>query len=190
MKRKRRGEYGYISYRKKTDMMWTLLMTVIGILIFVIGLFLNDMSNKNVFTIFGILMVLPAAKFLTTFIVVFPFKTPDAALHEKMESLCKKKENVALLSDLVITSPEKVMNLDFVVITENAVFGYTKLGKEKAEYMKNYLQKWIANQVDGCKVNIYTEEKKFLSNVNKIESKGTEPEKKESIKSQIRTLII
>ena len=44
-----RGELGYLEYKKKKAVLGTVAMAVIGFAIFIIGLFLNKMSNKNIF---------------------------------------------------------------------------------------------------------------------------------------------
>lgn len=72
---KKRGEYGYIAARKKKTLLGTIIIALIGVAIFLVGLFLNKMSNRNLFTIIAVLAVLPAAKQLVAFIVLFPFKT-------------------------------------------------------------------------------------------------------------------
>ena len=42
-----RGELGYLEYKKKKAVLGTVAMAVIGLAIFIIGLFLNKMSNKK-----------------------------------------------------------------------------------------------------------------------------------------------
>ena len=61
---KKRGEYGYIAARKKKTLLGTIIIALIGVAIFLVGLFLNKMSNRNLFTIIAVLAVLPAAKHL------------------------------------------------------------------------------------------------------------------------------
>ena len=68
-----RGEFGYIRTRKRRALTGTLLMAVIGIAVFVVGLLLNKMSNRNIFTVIAILFVLPGAKNLVALIVTFPY---------------------------------------------------------------------------------------------------------------------
>ena len=70
-----RGELGYLEYKKKKAVLGTVAMAVIGLAIFIIGLFLNKMSNKNIFTVVAVLFALPAAKFLVAYIVAFPYHT-------------------------------------------------------------------------------------------------------------------
>lgn len=44
---KKRGEYGYIAARKKKTLLGTIIIALIGVAIFLVGLFLNKMSNRN-----------------------------------------------------------------------------------------------------------------------------------------------
>ena len=70
------------------------------------------MSNRNIFTVVAVLFALPGAKFLVAFIVAFPYHTVGK------NSMTKSKPHhfggMELYTDLVITSSEKVMSLDFV----------------------------------------------------------------------------
>ena len=66
---------GYIEAKKKRSILLTLLMALLGIVVFLVGFFLNEMSNRNIFTVAAILFVLPGAKFLVGFIVVFPYRS-------------------------------------------------------------------------------------------------------------------
>ena len=57
-----RGELGYLEYKKKKAVLGTVAMAVIGFAIFIIGLFLNKMSNKNIFTVVAVLFALPRSE--------------------------------------------------------------------------------------------------------------------------------
>ena len=47
----RKGSYGYIKNKRKKLMLWLILDIAVAVGIFVLGLFLNKFSNKNIFTI-------------------------------------------------------------------------------------------------------------------------------------------
>ena len=73
-----RGDFGYIKAKKKKSLTGTLCMAAIGVAIFLTGLFLNKMSNRNIFTVIAILFVLPGAKFLVAYIVTFHVPVPSS----------------------------------------------------------------------------------------------------------------
>ena len=86
MFKKTKGEYGYITKTKKYDIIKMLIYMAIALAIFVTGLILNNMSYSNVFTIIAILFVLPWAKILVEFIVMFPYKTPEKEDFKQVEA--------------------------------------------------------------------------------------------------------
>lgn len=186
MKKRRKTEYGYINYQKIRQLFMTFLMTAIGIFIYFLGCALNKGENTNVFTIIAILMVLPGAKFFVNFVVLFPYHTPDKKQYEELKS-CLQEKGV-LYSDLVITSKEKVMNLDFLIIQSGCVLGV--LGKKDQElpYIQKYLAQGVRNWASGYSVKIYKEYGEFKKGLGSL--KPREAESSEKAEEYLRSLIV
>ena len=70
----KKGSYGYIKNKRKKLILWLILDVVVAVGIFVLGLFLNKFSNKNIFTIIAMLFTLPGAKIFVSLVVIFPYK--------------------------------------------------------------------------------------------------------------------
>ncbi|WP_455715565.1 hypothetical protein [Anaerosporobacter sp.] len=167
-----KGTHGYIKYRKNKQLRDTIIIALVIIIIFVVGYLLNDNSKNNVFTILAILLVLPGAKLLVGYIVVAPYRTMD---DKKYEQVCKVlSPSVTMLSDLVITSPDKVMNLDCAIIDDHLVTAL--LGKEGQDisYIQTYLTRTIKNQGYNYEVKVLTDFSKYLSVAKTL---GTSKEK-------------
>ena len=81
-----RGNYGYLKQKKQGALTHTILMVLIGVAIFVVGLLLNKMEARNVFTIVAICMVLPAAKSFVSVIVLFPYKPMNEETKVRLDS--------------------------------------------------------------------------------------------------------
>lgn len=177
------GGFGYIKNRKRKYINKTLLFIGLGIFIFLIGYFLNEQSNRNVFTILAILMVLPGAKALVGYIVFHPFKSvskeryqsvyemvkanlPESkAIEETMIDTIMKEDVMNLYTDVVFTSPEKVMNLDFLVVSNSRMIGLVGSKKQKIEVLQDYMQKCMTGRKLPFGVKLYEDEKNFLSAV-------------------------
>ena len=86
-----KGSYGYLKSKKKDALVHTLLMTGIGVAIFIVGLLLNKMEVANIFTILAFLMVLPAAKALVTVIVLFPYASISQEKKSRHRDLGKRQ---------------------------------------------------------------------------------------------------
>lgn len=183
-----RGELGYLEYKKKRAIAGTIAMAVIGIIVFLVGYFLNDMSNRNIFTVVAVLFALPGAKFLVAYIVTFPYHTVGREEYDRVKK--HVGEGMELYTDLVITSPEKVMSLDFIAVGNNQVIGLTKDKKVEISYIRKYLTDGVANWGDNYKVKIVESEKLFLNELDGIKPVETDEEQEENVKSYIVSLIV
>lgn len=183
-----RGEFGYINTRKKKALIGTLLMVAIGVAVFLVGLFLNDMSKQNVFTVAAVLFVLPGAKFLVRFIVTFPFHSVEKERYDKVADVLP--EQMELYTDLVITSSEKVMHLDFAAVGNGQVIGLLGDGKQEISYVRKYLTTGVHNWGSDYKVKILDSEKTFLGELAKVEPCEVDEEEESNVKSYLLSLII
>ncbi len=185
-----RGEYGYLKDRKKKALSGTILMVLIGIAIFVTGLLLNKMEARNIFSVIAICMVMPAAKYFVSYVVLFPYKPMDTETKERLSSYAK--ENDTILYDVVFTSSEKVMHLDCIYVTGHQVIGYTSRKKDNLQIMTEYLKKEIKNRCIPYTVYIVAEEKQIKDRMKLRgeESAETSTEAKEEVLSMLRTFTV
>lgn len=185
-----RGQYGYLKEKKQNSLFGTLLMVVIGIAIFVTGLLLNKMEATNVFTVIAICMVMPAAKYFVSYIILFPYKPMDLETKQRLDSYAK--EGDTLLYDVVFTSSEKVMHLDCIYVTGHQVIGYTSRAKDKVQIMQDYLKKELKLRGISYAVFIATEEKQIKDRMKLRGEKAVEAnsEAKEEVLSMLRTFTV
>ena len=186
--RVKRGEYGYIRAKKRSSLIKTIIMAVVGIVIFLIGLFLNHMSNRNLFTVLAVLCVLPGAKFLVAFIVLFPHKTVSSEVYEKAKG--KLTDGMTLYADLVITSSEKVMHLDLLAVGNGQVIGLVAKDKQELPYIRKYLTGGVHNWGEEYKVKIVESEKTFFAELSGAAPAEVDEEEEKKVKSYILSLIV
>lgn len=180
MKRIERCEYGRINAEKRKNIIGALSMVAIGVAIFILGLCLNKFEKTNIFTVVAVLFVLPMARYLTTVIVLLPYKTPDKVLYEQVKSVVP--QGSILFSDYVFTSGERAMGMSFFALTGNELIGLAVSGKEKTEKMKEYLSAELKRRAIPGKVIIHKEQDKFLSALKKIDvATRTETEMQELV---------
>lgn len=156
-----RGSFGYIKKNKIRHLLWILLLLVIAVVMFITGLFLHKFDRANICTVLAVLMLLPAVKHLVAVIVMFPYRSVSKERYDAVNNIIT--ENTILMADMVITSPEKVMGLDYILITDNQVLGLAANKKQDVAYIENYLKTSIKeNGVNGYSVKIFDEEKQFI----------------------------
>ncbi len=185
-----RGEYGYLKQRKQKALSGTCLMVLIGVVIFAVGLLLNKMEATNLFTVIAVCMVMPAAKYFVSYVVLFPYKPMDAATKERLNSYAK--ENDTVLYDVVFTSTEKVMHLDCIYVTGHQIIGYTSRTKDKVQIIQEYFKKELKLRCISYAVYIATEEKQIK---DRMKLRGEETadintEAKEEVLSMLRTFTV
>ena len=170
MKKTNKFEKGYLSNRKQKLFINVALNIVAAVIIFIVGLFLNKMQPRNIFSVLALLFILPVGRSLATLFILLPFKELKNDKLVKVENSIKGKG--VLLYSPVFTSPEHVMYLDLIAVFKGRMLGYKeKMGtsvrneydyKKKTEAAANYIDKHLKNQGRGDKLVVYDDIEKFV----------------------------
>lgn len=188
MKRIERCEYGRIRDVKRRNVTGVLCMIAIGVAVFLLGLFLNKFDKRNIFTVVAVLFVLPMARYLSTLLVILPYKTPEKALYERVKEAMPRHS--VLLSDYLFSSSERVMGMSFLVLTGHELIGLTVSEKEKADKMTSYLTTELKRRAIPGKVTVYTEQEKFFAALKKTEKATLTEEEMRELFEFLRSLAI
>lgn len=188
MKKIERCEYGHIRAQKNKNLYGALLMIAIGVAIFILGLCLNKFESRNIFTVFAILFVLPMARYLCTWIVMLPYKTPEKEQYDKVKTVVP--EGSILFSDYLFTSGERAMGLSFFVLTGHKLIGLAARDKEKTEKITEYLSGELKKRGISGKVVVYKEEERFLSEVKNADTATRTEEEWTELKDFLRSLAV
>lgn len=185
-----RGEFGYLKQRKQKALFGTILMVLIGLAIFVIGLLLNKMEATNIFTVIAVCMVMPAAKYFVSYVVLFPYQPMNLESKERLDSYAR--EGDTMLYDVVFTSAEKVMHLDCIYVTGHQIIGYTSRAKDKVQVIQDYFKKELKLRCISYAVYIATEEKQVKERMKLRGEENAEAntEAKEEVLSMLRTFTV
>lgn len=186
--KRKKGEFGYIDMRKKRAFLGVILMMIIGVSIFILGLLLNKMSNRNIFTVIAVLFVLPGAKYLVRLIVLWPYRSVSRQKYDKVRE--KLVPGAVLYTDLVITSPEKIMHLDFAVVGNGQVLALLGNGKQELSYVRKYVTEGVRNWGNSYQVKIVESEKTFLADVASMAQKDMDEEEEAKVHSYLISLIV
>lgn len=182
-----KGQPGYIKARKTKYLIGSIAEFAIVIALLIIG-YTQTGTRLNWLTLFAILGCLPASKMLVEFITMAPHKGVDISICEELN---EKAPLLVKTYDMIITSKEKIMPVDVVVIYGNTVCGYTSSPKIDEAKCSRYLKEMLtANHYDKMTVKVFRDYKAFLSRaegmnnmaaVEKNESKRREKEIKRLI---------
>lgn len=176
MKRVQKGTPGFLDYKRKVEILRTIIYFGIVLLIFLLG-YSQTHTRLNMLTVVAVLGCLPASKALVGVISRFPY-------HSVKENLVKEVKAVTthltVGYDMIITSREKIMPIDCIVISGHTVFGYTHYSKVNVQEASRYIRSiLVENQFSNANVKILNQYKAFLvraeglNNIAAVEKKDT-----------------
>lgn len=185
-----KGEYGYLYGEKKKYTLRIIIYFLIAVAIFLTGLFLNKFSTRNIFTVAAILVVLPWARAVVGLVTLFPFQQTPKEEHDEVAA--RVGEGLRLYSDLVITSPEKVMGLQYMVKSTGCILGIASRENPDAKYIQGYLSKGVHNWCSDYQVKIYDKREKeaFLRAIPTLSQKELPEKEEENVSDYLRSLIV
>lgn len=170
MKKPEKGQYGYIDYTKKKLLIMSIISLASVLIIFFTGVLLYK-TNKSIFSIIAAVASLPAAKLITGYIVLKPYKSADMELFNLLTSMANENtEYKAIIgADLIISSTQKAMNIDLAYIINGKVICYTNHPKTDAKELEKYLKEIF--EKDGCQysqIKVFIDDKKYLKAIEGI----------------------
>ena len=165
-----KGSVGYIRNKKKKSILKTVLSFGIVFAIFFLGI--SQTGNRlNSLTIVSILGCLPASKSLVELIMLIPHRSVDV---DKIHSLKIKTNLLTKVYELVFTSEKHIMPVEYIVISDNIICGYTSKKKIDVDFFTKYLKQHLAaNDISNVKVVLYKEYSEFESYVSGLNSRTT-----------------
>ncbi len=169
-------EFGYIQKQKIFQSLMLLLFVAVGVGLFVTGLLITG-TRANIFTVLGILMVLPATKRIISLVVMVPRRSVDKDRYDRMRETVA--EEGILYTDYVFTSPDKIMSFDFLIIQNQNVMGILSEKKQEEAYILEYLQKGVDNQASGYQVKLFSSDAEFYKFYRRLTERSSKQERDE-----------
>ncbi len=166
MQKYKKGELGYLKYRKKLNFIKMAAAFLIVLAVLAAGFFATGTRN-NVATVAAIVLVLPAAKMAVGFFVLLPHKPADLRLFKLVE---ESAPSLGRGYDCIFSNSKKPIGIQAFVATDHAVCALTQEENADAALFESSVQDFLAN--DGLKANVtlYKEEKAFLKRIQGLET--------------------
>lgn len=168
IKLKSKGTLGYINNRKIVRSLLLLLEIALVAAIFITGYVVSG-RRENLFTVVAIVGVLPAAKSLIACIMIWPHKSQTKEAYDEVCGFAG--DTCVVLTELVLTTTERIMPIDFVVVKESHIVGFTTNPKCDIPFADKFITENM--QLNGHKVSvkIMNNKSKFLSRVKELAGK-------------------
>lgn len=183
MKKIQKGKPGYLNYKKKVEIIRTIVYFAIVLAIFALGIWQTG-TRLNLLTVVAILGCLPASKSLVGVIARFPYPSIDP---DKAKEIAKLSRHLTVCYDTVITSREKIMPGDCFVISGHNIYGYTHYEKVNPEELAKHIRTILNdNQYTGMTIKVLNQYAPFLARVEGLDNIAAV--EKEDTKEQERAI--
>ena len=136
-----KGDAGYINSRKKRVILKTVLEFGIVAALVALGYWQTG-TKLNMLTLVAVLGCLPASKALVEVIAIFPFKSINK---DVAEEIAQKANLLTVSFDMVLTTNDKIMQIDSVVISNNTICGYTASEKVDTAFAAKHMKQMMYN---------------------------------------------
>ena len=167
MKKHKKGTPGYLNYKKRMEIIRTILYFAIVAAVFFLG-YSQTHTRKNVLTIVAILGCLPASKALVGVITRLPYRSIESSMAKEIQ---EKSGHLSVIYDLVVTSTEKMMPIDCIVVSGNTIFGYASSTKVDLKYAAGHIKDiLIKNQFSYVSVKLFNQYNAFLARVEGLDN--------------------
>ena len=151
----KKGQYGYINWRKKTLLLRSLIWIAVIAALVVPGKLLGNTAGV-ILLVTGILCVLPAARVWVEYIVLFPYHTAKKDDIEYYEDIGAYFDDAVMLYDLAAVRRNKVTFIPLCIITGGGIYDtfdqIEQLGKrtktqQYAAELRNEVNEEIAQRI-------------------------------------------
>lgn len=105
MKKQKKGTPGYLEYKKKIEIIRTIIYFLLVAAVYLLG-YSQTHSNKNLLTVVAVVGCLPACKALVGVITRLPYPSINPERAREVKELCP---HMTVVFDLVVTSRDKIM---------------------------------------------------------------------------------
>lgn len=167
MKKCNKGTPGYLDYKLKVEILRTILYFVIVAAVYFLG-YSQTGSNKNLLTVVAIVGCLPACKALVGVITRIPYHSVKAEFAQEIQEKCP---HLTVIFDLVVTSTEKIMPIDVIVISGDKISGYTSSQKVDLEYAAKHIKSiLVQNGFHEISVKLQNQYKTFIARAEGLEN--------------------
>lgn len=165
MKRVYKGCFGYLNYKKKTELIKTLVLFAVSLSLYFAGIAATG-SNKNLLTIVAVLGCLPASKSAVSLIMYIKAKGCSAECFQKIQSSIGEEEGGY---DFYFTSYDKNFPVSHLVVKNLSVTAFSENTKIKEAEFEEYIRSTLAqNGISNYNVKLYKDLEKYLQRVHQI----------------------
>lgn len=181
-----KGEYGYIKYQRKMEIIKTIILLALSVGLYVLG-FLTTGSNKNLLTFVAILGVLPMARFAISAVL---FIRANGCSEESFVKIVSAGVAVDYY-DLYMTSYDKNFALSASLLKHDCFVAFTEDEKMDIAACETHIKGILKNcGGESISVKVYNDLDKFTERLRELSQFDNDTKNSEFIRDNILNVSI
>ena len=165
MKKIKKGEYSYLSWRKRKEIGQTILLFGISAAIFILG-YITTNTKSNLLTVVAVLGCLPASKSAVSMIMYLRIKGCSQDIQEIISSHFGKDFGSY---NLYFTSEHKNYEIHHLVVKNLSVIAYSSNQKTEAAAFEEHIKTVLKRDgITNYNVKLYQDLDKYLNRVDQL----------------------
>lgn len=168
MNKKNKGEYGYLKSYKLSKL---IVLGILAIMIsaVVLGTIIMYGDTSRVIIVIAILLSMPFAKYLISYIVVAKFNSLTFDEHARIANSYRTKDS-SLMFDITISQYDGIMFFHSMLVKNGKIYALV-LNKDFSQRKKDY-EKWILNSIQSEKykynVSLFDNIDEYIKKINSV----------------------
>ena len=164
MTRIKKGNYGYIAFQRKIEILKTVMMLALSFGLYNLGIYSTG-NNKNLLTLFAVLGCLPMAKFCVNAIMFIRAKGCSKSLNDKL----KAAGLTADFYDLYFTAFKKNYQVSALTYKRKSLIGVSEDPDIDVSEAESHLKTVLENAgVKEPVVKIFKDSDKFIERLTEL----------------------
>ncbi|MDD6328329.1 MAG: hypothetical protein Q4D54_08110 [Eubacteriales bacterium] len=170
--KKQKGEYGYMSYCRRLKLLITLMLACM-IAFVIVGTLIMFEDTNRVIIVFAILLALPFAKYLATWIACAKFKPFTTAQYKEFQSKLEDVDATErfLLYDVTVSKYEGMLFFQSIFVKNGKIIALAFESKGGTMNNRKY-KSWIESCIEAAKepypVTVYDNIDAFIKKIESI----------------------
>lgn len=165
MSKIQKGQYGYLQSQKKKTLLYTVLLYATALVMY-FGARVYFQTNQNLFTILAVLVMLPAAKFTVSFIMLVRAGECPEKVHREVEQHIGSLDDAY---DLYFTSEKKNFSICHLAAAGKTLAAYTDDPKCDCQMGEQHLRRMMMNNgFHGYQIKIFRNLSSYLTRLDQM----------------------
>jgi len=164
MTKRKKGEFGYLKYKKSVNLLITVVAFAIVFAILFAGILIFK-SKANYMTVLSVVLVLPSAKFAVAYFILLPHQSCEESTMKEINEIIG---HLSVNYDLVVSNSKKPIGTLVVVNSDNAVIAYTKELKSDVHTFEESVKTFLKNDKLNVNATLYTDYSSFKNRIKTI----------------------